>query len=229
MALCATKVSVHHTRTTGYPIVHAALGQASYFPVAMANDPLDLDPKSRLEPARGRLLISEPYLPDPYFRRTVVLLCDHNEEGSFGFVLNRLTDMGVNDLLENLPLLGAPVGIGGPVMSSNLYYIHTLGDRLEGSQAVVDGVHVGGDFEQLRNLLATDPRLTKHVRFFVGYSGWDKDQLDKELSERSWLVAKATKKRIMDVKSQDLWGDSLRDMGRSFAPLANFPDDPTLN
>lgn len=195
----------------------------------MANDPLELDPRSTLPPARGRLLISEPYLPDPYFRRTVVLLCDHDQEGSFGFVLNRLTDMAVNELLENLPPLGAPVGIGGPVQSSSLFYLHTLGPRLEGSQEVVDGVCIGGDFEQLRNLLEADPRLTKHVRFFVGYSGWGKDQLDKELSERSWLVAAATKQRVMDVANADLWADSLRDMGRSFAPLANFPDDPTLN
>jgi len=195
----------------------------------MANDPLELDPESTLLPTRGRLLISEPYLPDPYFRRTVVLLCDHDSEGSFGFVLNRMTDMGVNDLLENLPPLSAPVGIGGPVQSSSLYYLHTLGPRLAGSEEVVDGVYVGGDFEQLRDLLAADPRLTGHVRFFVGYSGWGKDQLDKELSERSWLVAEATKQRVMDVGNDDLWGASLRDMGRTFAPLANFPEDPTLN
>ena len=195
----------------------------------MAKDPLELDPQNRLKPAAGRLLISEPYLPDPYFRRTVVLLCDHNDEGSFGFVLNRLTDMGVNDLLENLPQLGTPVGIGGPVQSNNLYYLHTLSDRLQGSQLVVDGVYMGGDFEQLRDLLAADARLTKHVRFFVGYSGWGKDQLDKELSERSWLVSEATKRRVMDVGNEDLWADVLRDMGGSFAPLANFPDDPSLN
>ncbi|HRF80754.1 MAG TPA: YqgE/AlgH family protein [Flavobacteriales bacterium] len=191
----------------------------------MAKDPLELDPQNRLKPAAGRLLISEPYLPDPYFRRTVVLLCDHNDEGSFGFVLNRLTDMGVNDLLENLPQLGTPVGIGGPVQSNNLYYLHTLGDRLQGSQLVVDGVYMGGDFEQLRDLLAADARLTKHVRFFVGYSGWGKDQLDKELSERSWLVSEATKRRVMNVGNEDLWADVLRDMGRPYAQLARTEAD----
>lgn len=195
----------------------------------MDNDPLDLDPQSVLRPARGRLLVSEPYLPDPYFRRTVVLLCDHNEEGSFGFVLNRLTDLDVNQLVENLPPLGAPVGIGGPVQSSDLYYLHTLGTRIKDSQEVVDGVYVGGDYAQLRDLLESDPRLNKHVRFFVGYAGWGKDQLNKELSERSWLVAKASKRRIMDMRSPDVWGDALRAMGRTFAPLANFPEDPTLN
>lgn len=195
----------------------------------MDPDPLDLDPQSPLPPERGRLLVSEPYLPDPYFRRTVVLLCDHNEEGSFGFVLNRLTDLDLSDLMENLPPLDAQVGIGGPVQSSDLYYLHTLGPRIEGSLEVVDGVFMGGDFEQLRNLLSADPRLTRHVRFFVGYSGWGRDQLHKELEERAWLVSEGTKQRIMDVQNSDLWGDTLRDMGRWFAPLANFPEDPTLN
>jgi putative transcriptional regulator len=190
---------------------------------------LDLDPENLFKPARGRLLVSEPYLPDPYFRRTVVLLCEHNEEGSFGFVLNRHTDMAVNELMENMPPIASQVGIGGPVQSGNLYYLHTLGKRLEGSEEVVDGVYMGGDYDQLKGVLTADQRLTRHVRFFVGYSGWSKDQLEKELNEKSWLVARGDKKRIMDVRTTDLWGETLRGMGRSFAPLANFPDNPSLN
>lgn len=195
----------------------------------MPHDILDLDPENRYKPTRGRLLVSEPYLPDPYFRRTVVLLCDHNEEGSFGFVLNRHMDMAVNDLMENMPPIGSQVSIGGPVQSGNLYYLHTLGLRIEGSQEVVDGVFMGGDYEQLRGVLTADRKLTKHVRFFVGYSGWSKDQLDKEIHEKSWLVSQGDKKRIMDVRTTDLWGGTLRAMGKRFAPLANFPDDPSLN
>ncbi len=195
----------------------------------MGGNILDLDPLNRHQPGRGRLLVSEPYLPDPYFRRTVVLLCEHNEEGSFGFVLNRHMDMGVNDLMENMPPIGARVSIGGPVQSGNLYYLHTLGAHVEGSLEVVDGVHMGGDYEHLRAILATDPGLAKHVRFFVGYSGWGRDQLQKELDEKSWLVSRADKRRIMTMKDDDLWAETLRAMGREFAPLANFPDDPSLN
>jgi putative transcriptional regulator len=88
---------------------------------------------------------------------------------------------------------------------------------------------MGGDFDQLRAVLTTDPKLAKHVRFFVGYSGWNGDQLDQEMEQRSWLVAPADKRRIMNAKIGDLWADTLRAMGRQFAPLANFPDDPTLN
>ena len=190
---------------------------------------LDLDPDNQHAPARGHLLVSEPYLTDPYFRRTVVLLCEHNEEGSFGFVLNRHMDLAVNDLMENMPPIGSQVGIGGPVESGSLFYIHTLGQRIEGSQEVVDGVFMGGDYDQLRGVLEADARLTRHVRCFVGYSGWSKDQLEMELSEKSWLVARGSKERIMDIKNSDLWGTTLRGMGRSFAPLANFPEDPSLN
>jgi putative transcriptional regulator len=195
----------------------------------MDHDPLDLDPANTIKPKRGRLLVSRPYLPDPYFRRTVVLLCEHDEEGSFGFVLNRYIDMSIGDLMERMPPIDTRISIGGPVQSGNLYYLHTLGPHIEGSREVVDGVHMGGDFEELRAVLATDVRLARHVRFFVGYSGWGKAQLDRELEERSWLVAHADKARVMNTRSADLWGETLRGMGERFAPLANFPEDPSLN
>ena len=195
----------------------------------MSTDRLDLDPDNLLDPEPGRLLVSGPFLTDPYFRRTVVLLCAHDREGSFGFVLNRYIDMDVADLMENMPPIRSRVSIGGPVQSGNLYYLHTFGPRVEGSVKVIDGVHMGGDFEQLRSMLATDPKLSRHVRFFVGYSGWGQDQLSKELNERAWLISAANKRRIMDTRAEDLWGDTLRAMGAPFAPLANFPDDPSLN
>jgi putative transcriptional regulator len=195
----------------------------------MSSNILDLDPDNEHKPARGKLLVSEPFLPDPYFRRTVVLLCEHNEEGSFGFVLNRHMDIAVNDLMDNMPPIGSQVSIGGPVQSGDLYYLHTLGPHVQGSVEVVDGVHMGGDYEQLRAILATDPKLSKHVRFFVGYSGWERQQLERELEQRSWLVTPADKRRVMSARDKDLWAETLRAMGKRFAPLANFPEDPTLN
>lgn len=195
----------------------------------MSGSLLDLDPDNPLTPARGRLLVSGPYLPDPYFRRTVVLLCEHDEGGSFGFVLNRAMDMQVNDLVPSMSDIHSRVGMGGPVHSDNLYFLHTLGPHITGSGHVVDGVHVGGDHERLRELLSADPGLTRHVRFFVGYSGWDAGQLAREIEERSWFVAKASKRLIMASNGTDMWRDTLRGMGKAFAPLANFPEDPGLN
>lgn len=195
----------------------------------MASDPLELDPPNPMPPRSGALLVSGPYLADPYFRRSVVLLCMHDRDGSFGLVLNRPIEMGVADLMDGMPQLDSPVGIGGPVQSSKLFFLHTLGDRVEGSLHVVDDIHMGGDYEQLRSILVAAPELSRHVRFFVGYSGWGEAQLDAEIEQRSWLIHPANKKLVMGHDMETLWARTLRMMGPAYAPLANFPEDPSLN
>lgn len=195
----------------------------------MSIDPLEFDPPNPLPPAPGTLLVSGPFLADPYFRRSVILLCMHDAEGSFGLVLNRPIDMAVSDLMEDMPPVSSAVGIGGPVQSGNLFYLHTLGPRIEGSMKVVDDIHMGGDYDQLRAMLMAAPKLAKHVRFFVGYSGWGADQLNTEIEQRSWLIHPANKRTVMNVRTKDLWAETLRTMGPAYAPLANFPEDPSLN
>lgn len=195
----------------------------------MALDPLEFDPPNPMPPQQGTLLVSGPFLPDPYFRRTVVLLCMHDEQGSFGLVLNRPTGMGVDNLMDDMPKLSSPVGIGGPVQSGNLFFLHTLGTRIEGSLHVLDDVYMGGDYEQLRAILTNAPSLARHVRFFVGYSGWGEDQLHNEVQQRSWLIHPANKQAVMLDRPASLWADTLRAMGPAYAPLANFPEDPSLN
>jgi putative transcriptional regulator len=195
----------------------------------MSQDPLELNPPNPLPPSAGRLLVSEPFLSDPYFRRSVVLLCSHDESGSFGLVLNRPIDLNVSDLMKELPPVHSPVGIGGPVQSGNLFYLHTLGPRIMHSMNVVDGIHMGGDYEQLCAVLTKAPKLARHVRFFVGYSGWGKGQLKDEIAQRSWLVRPADKRMVMGTDPNELWATTLRTMGPRYAPLANFPEDPTLN
>jgi putative transcriptional regulator len=195
----------------------------------MGSIPFDLDPPNPREPARGTLLVSGPYLPDPYFHRSVILLCTHDDEGSLGFVLNRPIDTGVGTLMESMPDIGSPVGIGGPVQSDNLFFLHTLGKRIEGGIPVMKGLQMNGDFDQLRDLLRREPALAMQVRFFIGYSGWGEEQLAKEIEEKAWLVHPADLRRVMRDNGANLWADTLRDMGPAYAPLANFPEDPTLN
>ncbi|HOP42114.1 MAG TPA: YqgE/AlgH family protein [Flavobacteriales bacterium] len=195
----------------------------------MSKDLLDLRPENVLEPAQGRLLVSEPFLSDPYFRRTVILLCTHDEQGAFGLVLNRSIEVDLDDLLPGHSLAGARVGIGGPVQTDVLYFLHTIGKHLAGSVPVFDDVHLGGDMDQLQDLVKADPGLLRHVRFFIGYSGWSAGQLERELGERSWLVAHATTRQVMARDDEDVWRETLRGMGGRFAPLANFPEDPRSN
>jgi len=190
---------------------------------------INISPENKLAPQKGRLLISEPFLSDPYFRRTVVLLCEHNDEGSFGFVLNRFIDVSVNELIEDLPKFESRISMGGPVQSENLYYIHTLGEKIEGSVEIVKGIFMGGSFDMLKILLKSGTISNGMIRFFVGYAGWGQDQLADEMKERSWLVTPADPKALMDSKKDDLWRQTLLDMGEEYAMLANFPEDPSLN
>jgi len=190
---------------------------------------INISPENKLPPKKGRLLVSEPFLADPYFKRTVVLLCEHNAEGSFGFILNKFIDVSVNDLVDDLPKISTRISMGGPVQSGNLYYIHTLGEQLEGSIEIVNGIYMGGSFESLKLLMRSGDVKKSQVRFFVGYAGWGQDQLKDEMTERSWLVTKGDAKTIMDIKSDDVWRHTLESMGDEFALLANFPEDPSLN
>lgn len=190
---------------------------------------INISPENKLAPQKGRLLISEPFLSDPYFRRSVVLLCEHNDEGSFGFVLNRFIDVSVNELIEDLPKFESRISMGGPVQSENLYYIHTLGEKIEGSVEIVKGIFMGGSFDMLKILLKSGTISNGMIRFFVGYAGWGQDQLADEMKERSWLVTPADPKALMDSKNDDLWRQTLLNMGEEYAMLANFPEDPSLN
>lgn len=190
---------------------------------------IEFNPESKLRPEKGRILISEPFLSDPYFKRTVILLCEHNQEGSFGFVLNRYLDMGITRIMKEFPDVETKVGVGGPVQNQNLFFLHTLGDQLEGSKEVLDGVFMGGNFDILKLMIESGQIDEKEVRFFVGYAGWSADQLDQELKEKSWIVAPARKTSIMSTTTDSLWGDSLKSLGRKYAHLANFPENPRYN
>jgi len=190
---------------------------------------IDFNPESRLRPEKGRILISEPFLSDPYFKRTVILLCEHNEEGSFGFVLNRYLDMGITRIMKEFPDVETKVGVGGPVQNQNLFFLHTLGDKLEGSKEVLDGVFMGGNFDILKVMIESGQIDEKEVRFFVGYAGWSAEQLDQELKEKSWIVAPANKGSVMSTSTDSLWGDSLKRLGKKYAHLANFPENPRYN
>ncbi len=189
----------------------------------------NLKPENKLSPETGRILIAEPFMEDSYFQRTVVLLCAHDEEGSFGFILNKYVDMELTDIMEMLPKMKNRIGMGGPVQNSNLYYIHTFGERLTGSLQIGDNLFVGGDFDVLKELLEAKAVDKSEIRFFVGYSGWDANQLSEELESESWYVSTADGLPLFDTKVSDFWGLALKKMGGEFANLAHFPSDPNLN
>jgi putative transcriptional regulator len=191
---------------------------------------VDLNVKNTHKPAKGTLLLSEPFLQDEYFSRSVILLCEHNEESSFGFVLNNYLEVDLREISTNFPDIATRISLGGPVSNQNLYFIHTLGDKLPGSTLVTDSIYIGGNFDELVLLLQSKPELISCVRFFLGYSGWNEGQLDAELKENSWLVINEFKEsEIMDSSYNDLWKDLITNQGGKYKMMANFPLDPRLN
>lgn len=179
-------------------------------------------------PARGKLLVANPFLPDPNFQRTVVLLVDHDDEGTLGFVLNRLSDVRLSDLLDGLPEADAPlVHIGGPVHLDRLNVLHRL-EGIPGSEPVGHDLYWGGNPRLLRQGLLTNQFAAEDTRYFLGNSGWGNGQLAQELRERVWIVTDPPA-ALLHIPPDQLWRQVLIAMGGEYAMMANFPLDPRLN
>jgi putative transcriptional regulator len=182
-----------------------------------------------IEPAPGILLIADPFLKDPNFLRTVILLCEHKEEGSFGFVLNKQIENTLDELIPDLEGYKFPVYYGGPVQMDTLHFIHQYPDIIPGSFEISKGVYWGGDFDMVVEMIKKEEIKPTKIRFYVGYSGWSSGQLESELKEKSWLTVKAERKLIFHKKIDEIWKESLKHLGGDFEMMINFPIDPQLN
>ena len=183
-----------------------------------------------LKPKKGRLLISEPSMEDSNFFRSVILLAVHNEHESVGFVLNQPTKIKVHQLIENFPKSNFPIYIGGPVERNSLHYVHTLGEKIDGSQEIIKGLFWGGDFEVVKRMVKNNKVDNSNIRFFAGYSGWDENQLIMEIRENSWIIMPSEKSCCMKLSSnKELWSYFIKKMNAKYAIWANLPSNPFLN
>lgn len=178
---------------------------------------------------KGRVLISEPFLADNYFRRSVVYLTEHSEEGSLGFVLNKSLDMKVSDVIKDFPEADFPLSVGGPVNTNTVHYLHTLGEQVPQSVHVKDGIFWGGDFEIIKSKIIKGEVEHHELRFFLGYAGWSANQLDGELKENAWLVGEISADMVMKGQGAEFWEDTLSRFNDKYRAWANFPQDPGLN
>jgi putative transcriptional regulator len=180
-------------------------------------------------PAKGNILLSEPFLKDPNFARSVVLLTEHNEEGSIGFILNKPITYKINEIVEDFPEFDAPVYMGGPVQRDSLHFIHRIEALAEEGDEVAPGVYWGGDFEKLKRMIRLGIVQSSDIRFFVGYSGWGPKQLEGEMEMKSWIVGNRPDKFAFADRSDSLWGEILQAMGGKYKAMAHYPVDPSLN
>ena len=181
-------------------------------------------------PQKGDLLISEPYLPDPNFERKVVFICEHDDQGTFGLVLNNKSHVFLEDVSDEVGDYHADLFIGGPVQQDTLHYLHRDEQLALSAKHVNHGIYWGGDYEELIKMLHIKSIEGENIRFFVGYSGWGPGQLMSELKEKAWIVLKgATREMIFDWDNQELWKECLKTMGGKFRLMSNYPKDPRLN
>ena len=178
----------------------------------------------------GNILLAEPFMIDPNFKRSVVLLCDHtNKEGTVGFVLNKNLGLQINELILEFPEFNSEVYYGGPVQTDSIHYIHNKGDILDNSTKVVEGVWWGGDFEKLKFLIASNLIEPKNIRFFVGYSGWSPGQLDNEMTHGSWVISQMYANYLFKSKPEDLWQQVMKNKGDRYEVIADMPDGVNWN
>ena len=185
---------------------------------------------SLLNPSVGKLLISEPFLADPNFKRSVILLTEHSEQGSVGFILNQPSNLIITDLIPDILTGEFPVFIGGPVEVDIIHFIHRCYDKIGGGEEIAEGVYWGGDFETLKLLINSNNIEEGEVKFFLGYTGWDAKQLEGEIVSNTWIVSdQYHQDTLFSDNEEELWKEVIIDMGPKYAHVSNFPTDPSLN
>ncbi len=182
---------------------------------------------NNIKPGPGKILISEPYSQDAYFKRSVVLLTEHSSEGSVGYILNKMVDIPISDAIDGINNFNSNLSVGGPVETNTIHFLHTLGEVVPASVKIYDNLHWGGDLQKIKQLIRSKAVKRNQIRFFLGYAGWEPGQLNREIDENYWLVSTAKVKDIMSFSN--IWKKSLENLGDRYKYWVNFPENPALN
>ncbi|MDR2138127.1 MAG: YqgE/AlgH family protein [Tannerella sp.] len=185
-----------------------------------------------LPPGKGKILISEPFSQEACFQRAVVLLIEHSIKDSMGLVVNKPTDLIVNNFLPELKSLpDIPVFQGGPVGFGQLvFFIHSLGpDTVPDSMWIREHLYMGGNLEALKNYLSEGHPTKGTVKFFSGYAGWESNQLNMEILRNSWLVSHSSPENILLAEDDSYWNHALEELGDPYRTWTNYPKSPNMN
>jgi putative transcriptional regulator len=180
--------------------------------------------KTQTKYGKGTILIANGNLMDPNFKRTLVLLCDHNDKGSYGLVLSRPTKTPLCEVFPDTPLLKNEKSVlytGGPCDLNRVQILHGFDDPAIGAVKVCNGVYVGGDFEKVIRMKKENSRVG--CRFYMGYSGWGPGQLDSEMEYKSWIVCRADKNIVFEADPDAMWSSILDSMGDYYSLVSKMP------
>lgn len=185
-----------------------------------------------VNPQKGDLLIAEPLLDEPYFKRSVILLLDEdNNQGHIGLALNKITPVYLQDLFPDWKA-GAevPVYSGGPVEADRLFMLHTMGDRFEGSMEVSPGLYVGAKLDDIIDYINNNRYADGNIRFFLGYSGWSRGQLTSEILKNTWALNPNPGHTDVLTGAEDLyWRREVRRLGEKYRSWLLVPSNPAFN
>ena len=179
---------------------------------------------------KGQLLIAEPsILGDLQFNRSVILLAEHSNEGSLGFIMNKPLEYIISDLVPDVEA-SFKIYNGGPVEQDNLYFIHTLPELIYDSIEISHGIYWGGDFDRTKSLINEGKINKEDIRFFLGYTGWGANQLEEEIESNSWAItANKQKKALLSTSSKKIWKEKITELGGDYLIWSNAPENPNLN
>ena len=177
----------------------------------------------------GSVLIAEPsIIGDVSFQRSVIMIANHDEKGSVGFIMNKPLTYTLSDIV---PAITQEFRVfnGGPVEQDNLYFIHNVPHLVPNSVEISEGIYWGGDFEKIIDLIEQNQITTDNVKFFLGYSGWSKSQLQDEMNTSSWVLTEASIKNIISQPAIDYWRNQIVALGGEYLLWANAPENPAHN
>lgn len=184
----------------------------------------------KLKPKKGDLLLSEPYLPDPNFDRTVILICEHDENGTIGYVLNKPSVHTFEEVIEGVDNFDETLYLGGPVQQNTLHFIHRSIQLSNDSKQLGKELYWGQDFDELITIIENKIIAPQDFRFFMGYSGWSEGQLEEELDSKSWIVHRLNDTTILfDTPPEILWKTIMAQLGAKYKMMSNYPTDPNMN
>lgn len=181
-------------------------------------------------PSRGKILISEPFLRDSNFGRSVILLVDHTEEGSMGLIMNKPSTMSLNELVKDFREIDSiPLYKGGPMSTDTLFYIHTIED-IGGALPLGKDIYLNGDFDAIKKYILEGNPIEGRIRFFLGYSGWEDKQLTQEIKENTWMIGKGDIPSLINTNNiKNMWKEELGKLGGKYEAWSRFPLIPSLN
>ena len=186
------------------------------------------DFNSRINLKKGYLLLAQPLLTDSYFNRSVILICDHNKNGTIGLQINKPLKSNIKSIISK-PLIDQKVFLGGPV-DKNIFFLHKNNMFANDSVKINNHLFFSKNIDYIESLILDNKIQQNQFKLFIGYSGWDSGQLEEELNENSWIVVPKFDINIIFSKDyNNIWKEVLNNSSKIHKMFSNYPINPRLN